>query len=493
MIYAQSVKMKFIGGLNMKRIISLVLTLVLLFVCFVPMQAAAVSDIKYDLLQYSLPFGFSSNSGFTSDKVVGYPLPATQYVQYIDVIVSLPYQTLSAAYIADRGNISSLTSLNIISLGNYMYRIYGNYRVTRANIYLYFDITSDMLDFNFFKFDVYGSNVESSFTTGSLYTTSVYGNSSVSMTNSTTPVTTQLTYEGGTASYSSTFNTLVYLSDWRNYDRMSVILDVSVASIDSISAVIDTTPVPIDVSYFLLDNGSYVVVNDLSGVVPDTVSLIRNARIILDIDLSGIIRNSHSGNLEINIDGTYYYTRGSQSITLYRVLGYLDLSYVDPIIFAIRNLTTSVGNWFTSLGSDLSTWFGNLTSSISTGLTALGNSIYDYFVDLTNNLDTWFQTQFDKFDQLINGSSESNQAAEDFQDQAAEQDQQLDEMTQIMDSVEKPDPGDINMDLSTVVDSDTITLATTGLSAALGNTVILKVLIMAITFALIGFVLYGKR
>lgn len=129
---------------------------------------------------------------------------------------------------------------------------------------------------------------------------------------------------------------------------------------------------------------------------------------------------------------------------------------------------------------------------------------YDFFIksyplkgftkDFDVNVDVvWYRRLLNALKELISGNSEQNSAAEEFNQEMQEQADQIDQMNQVMDSVDKPAASDIQMDLNDTVSSSSVMLATQGLSHALSETFILKILIMAMTFALIGFVLYGKR
>lgn len=108
----------------------------------------------------------------------------------------------------------------------------------------------------------------------------------------------------------------------------------------------------------------------------------------------------------------------------------------------------------------------------------------------------WIQRIIDKFDQLIDsltGTQQDLDNSNSFNDSVSDQATELEDMTSIMTSVEQPDIADVNLNLNGVVDSNSVVLATTGFKTILQNEIILKVLLIAFTFALVGFILYGKK
>lgn len=108
-------------------------------------------------------------------------------------------------------------------------------------------------------------------------------------------------------------------------------------------------------------------------------------------------------------------------------------------------------------------------------------------------LKTNFSNIISRLDQFLSGSSEHENSADGFNESAFEQSNELAEMSAVMNSVEPPDLSGVNMSVGSMVDASVITLTTTGLSNALSNDIFIRVLIMAITLGLAGFILYGKK
>lgn len=99
----------------------------------------------------------------------------------------------------------------------------------------------------------------------------------------------------------------------------------------------------------------------------------------------------------------------------------------------------------------------------------------------------WLQRIFNS----LNPSNSSS--ANDFNDKVNSQSSELEGIKESLDSVEKPAASDINMNLDTYVPPSDISIATAGLSTIMNNEIIIKLLLMTITFAIVGFILYGKR
>lgn len=84
-------------------------------------------------------------------------------------------------------------------------------------------------------------------------------------------------------------------------------------------------------------------------------------------------------------------------------------------------------------------------------------------------------------------------AVDDFQDTVGEQASQLEGISGELDAVQKPDAGDVNVDIDGIVSEAEISESMAGLTTLLGNEIIIQVLILCCTFALAGYVIYGKR
>lgn len=110
-----------------------------------------------------------------------------------------------------------------------------------------------------------------------------------------------------------------------------------------------------------------------------------------------------------------------------------------------------------------------------------------------NFLTTWFSKILDSIKDISLGNRNQQNDSNKYEDKVEEQEELLGDLTTDLNSVERPDLGSIELSPVGMVDPNVITIATSGLSSALGNEIFIRVLLIALTFALAGFILYGKK
>lgn len=182
-------------------------------------------------------------------------------------------------------------------------------------------------------------------------------------------------------------------------------------------------------------------------------------------ELSSVVSSKFSG---------LFTTLGDIYTVIYRKL--------DSIITGIDDLSSVVSNKFSELLTNLGILF-----------TDLRNLISSKFGELFTNLGTIYTAIYRKLDSIISGSAQDNTNADGFNSEVDNQSSELDEMSSVMGSVEQPDISDVNLSLNGMANPSVITLTTTGISNALGNEIIIRVLLIAFTFSMVGFILYGKK
>lgn len=84
-------------------------------------------------------------------------------------------------------------------------------------------------------------------------------------------------------------------------------------------------------------------------------------------------------------------------------------------------------------------------------------------------------------------------SAAEFMQQVDEQSQQLQEMADVMDSVEKPALDSVNTDITSLVPMNDIVLATSPIRVMLSNEIVIGVFSISLLFMLASYVLYGKK
>lgn len=109
-----------------------------------------------------------------------------------------------------------------------------------------------------------------------------------------------------------------------------------------------------------------------------------------------------------------------------------------------------------------------------------------YLGKIWNTLKSGFQSVVD----AIKGDpSNKNEFQQEVENQAGE----LDDMAQIMDSVERPDIDDVSGDVSDIVSDNDVLLVTQPINALMGNEIIVRIVLLSLTFALVSYCLFGKK
>lgn len=106
---------------------------------------------------------------------------------------------------------------------------------------------------------------------------------------------------------------------------------------------------------------------------------------------------------------------------------------------------------------------------------------------------SWLTKIIDKLDSIFTGTEQDQAGADSFNESISDQANELQDLTADLNSVTRPALSDVDISTDGLVDSSVVLLATNGLGSVLGNDIIIRVLTLALTFALAGFILYGKR
>lgn len=119
------------------------------------------------------------------------------------------------------------------------------------------------------------------------------------------------------------------------------------------------------------------------------------------------------------------------------------------------------------------------------------NPLFYYFKNLFIKLDSSFQSLANVISNAINPSDDGD--AEQFQEVLIYQAGELDDIANVMESLDKPDPDSLNVNLDSFALNANISGVGSVLAVPMRNELLLQVLIMTFTFALVGYVLFGKR
>lgn len=138
-------------------------------------------------------------------------------------------------------------------------------------------------------------------------------------------------------------------------------------------------------------------------------------------------------------------------------------------------------------------WIKTTSASIVEWLQRIYNHITDTVAGLVGVLSTQHDALLAKLDELKAGFGGESSAGDELQGEVDRQDQELDDMTDVMDSVTKPDIEEIDPDLTDEVDQEKLTEFTTPFVTMMTQGPFATMLVMSLTLVLCSYILYGKR
>lgn len=221
----------------------------------------------------------------------------------------------------------------------------------------------------------------------------------------------------------------VQVSDWEKFDTLSIWGSVSWASIESIRVSVGTTALDYTVNYIDAEASEYAVDGDPTYWVTPEWGKYLYS---ITVDLSNVDRTL-SEPLYIYFTGTYDLT----------VSAYFNCQYVNGSVTTADTTTVS--------------WWHRFTTFL-TGL--LGG-------DGTNT--------------------------DEFEDESAQQGGEMGELNDELQNVTKPPIEDIQTDVDDYLDPEDAQETYAVFASLTGNSLVSSMLVMALTVALVAYVLYGKR
>lgn len=468
-----------------KRIIALFLACILA----IPLLSFHVSANElyeatwYDLLEYDSVTNGSNFFSYSSTYNVVLKLPVTQNLYYIDAVVTATYApTVTAVF----GSKSSALTVDQVGDSN-TYRIYGalpsgNY----SSLRLLFSGTGTTNYCSLLSCNVSSSSVLSYPDSATIYvkpssstyvTQSSAGSSAlVQFTTTTSESGKQLTCWYG----------YVYFNNWTDYDFVDVYMRISAYTVDSIEIDIGGQTIPFEVSYL-----NTVTPPEEDENPSDTYGIYYPPSyfdIVVRADLRGLDRTITESDPIMKVRGTYYNAHSYQYFSVDDYIGYVASNNVDYVPYFLRNIWDSVTSGF----SDVVNWF-----------TTVNTNIVDWFTTVNSNLGSWFDTQFThltdiraKLTTLVLGTSDGFNDADEFNDNIATQETQIDDMINDIATAPTVSYGDVDTSLGKV--NDLLRPADysyyTMLSAMIFDNQMIRELIFAsVIFGLLGFLLFGKK
>lgn len=390
----------------MKRILVLALALIVTVGSLaVPSYAAEieVDDQWINVLDYATLDSDNYILASTS-QTVKYVLPFVYSASSIDMVVLCEVKPTSVAFYD--------TYLNIVSLGNNLYRIYGS----RSNVgytntvQLVFKF-SKSTGLNFLALKVASVPIEQSTIPAVFYLSSPYHTLTLEYTG-TSGVTGGVDVTQAVIENNMFISTLtIDGSDWLKYDFVDIVLFMSGDSINSLSCYVDGSS----------SDGDYVL-NPTYSVVENTEENSRIAYVVTaSVDLRTLDRSQWGDNsLVFEITGSFSPVSGglaslSHTFAVNSVVGSLALNNIDPEVFWLRRLYNGISSWFTNLEETIissNTALGELVSGFHSGMNSWFESLstmlqdqHEAEIEIQNNqneiisngfanLKTWLESGF---------------------------------------------------------------------------------------------------
>lgn len=466
----------------MKRQISTFLVLILCFCAWAePVKAAEVNNGWVNLLDYGTANSSGSNLIYYEDAggslSVMYPFPDYINVVYVDMLFRSNSSNPTISY---KG--SPLTVVKVGNDGYNLFRAYG--RTPSYGRHFTFSVGySDGTWVDFIKIAV--STTEPNGTDIEAYC-------QIQATDFDQTIhyvpTDEINHRmiNATQDYADTwFTSYIWTNDWKKYDYIDFQLMFHVHAITSISAVMGSTNVPVEVSYLegapIEGNAYYVTMRmDVSQL----------DRSINDYPMIIVFGRLDAGKIN--------------SVDFVNCSGSVDSASISPMALYFQNLNTWIRKQtadlsavFSGLGESISDNFANLrswirehTDSIKDWMTEQTSDIGKYFDSLELGIESWIQNQTRELTEVFRGD---DHAGDDFQQDVADKDQELEDMADVMDSVTKPNIGNIDVSVDTYVRPADVNTLTAPLMVFLTGDIFGPIAIMSILMATVGYVLYGKR
>lgn len=414
-----------------RKISSVLLAMVLVLVLAVPVLAA--DDSAWIEL---LEFTSVNDSGqyifsFTNSGTINFSLPQQMRLRRVDLLISIPANDLPSAVTVTAN--SQTFSLTVNKISSELIRVSGyvpNTLYTTLSIH-FKKSTSTRSYYQILSCKVSGIGMQE-----------YQASADVAIENVIYPTGTHIDLIGQTpdSHVALSYTTRINVYDWEKFDQLTVWGSVKWGSIDSVRATLATAGLAMETNYFQCNpSGSWseIMLEHLPytdtylGDTQDTPSYGQYLYCIT-IDLTNVDRTS--------TEPIYIYMTG----------------HYDSMYGATFNCQYVNGSVYVADTSSM-TWWQRFTSFM-TGL-------------------------FDS----------SSPEADQFQEDAADQGDALDSMNQKLNLVNKPAVGGIQMDAGKYVDATSTQYLTASFSSLTNNNLLISMMCIALTIALVGYILYGKR
>lgn len=337
----------------------------------VPVSADTVSNNFMDLTEY---LDLSVITLTPSNPNIILNLPTYSVVYYVDMLFSL------------NGSISSITvikgsqsrNLTILSLGSGIYRAYGQVSGNGSSSLTLNCGVSATAWMEILSFDCALFQSDSFAETAGLWVSdSPTSSGIITMPNSSTPVTAAMKYQKKLSTSQYSYNSVIYLSNWRKYDYMDVYFTLTDADISSLVVKLDSQYIPFECSFIgdpdITDFYCYEV-NGEKYYFPAGISSYMH--VMVRLDLSQLDRTD-SGTVQIFCSGQYgvddILLECNASMKLTSVTGFIssETSELSLFWFKLRNF---LANLFSG-DNDFEASVDHAVSNADSGIGEIDDSI----------------------------------------------------------------------------------------------------------------------
>lgn len=421
----------------MKRIITLVLIVAVFISCFsVPVNAYGTEWI--DVLDFYTPNNSGSNFvSLSANGVVNFSLPRS-FIGYVDIVVE--FRASRPSTCTFQIDTSFTKVLSVTQVNTYVYRFYGTIDASAGSGFSLKFNNSGTCTVNFLSFKMSTTTylninmpVSGTIDYGGGEEANFYFNSESDYSYVHIAGSQDPNYQG--------YRAYLTFPDWKKYDFITLQFYASNLLLSSISCNLGNQAIECDVSY-ISDGTSF-----------------ESYLVNVFIDLSTVKRNVNDP-LELIITGNTPTINGNfGTFAVFGCSGFLEHSGLNEILAFFYRLSSFLESQFNKVGN----WITQST-----------NSIVSYLQQLVEN--------------LVPDSSAAEDAVDDAKDQASD----MNDLTDQMGSMEKPDLSGTG-DISGIVSPGNTVKYTLFLNRVITAPYIGEVVMLCLILSLAGYVLFGKR
>lgn len=420
--------------MRVHKVCSLLLAVLLFIILAVPVSAVEDDSSWVELLEFaSVNDSGSYIFSFTNSGTMNFSLPHEMRLRRVDLLIVTPTneQPTKVSVTAN----AQTWDLTVHKISNQLIRVSGfvpNTLYTSIGV-KFQKASSTRASYQILSFKVSSISVQE-----------FQASADITIDNVTYATNQHIDFIGATPDLHATvdYQTRINVYDWEKFDQLTIWGSVDGATIDSVRATLGTVGLPMEVNYFQY--------NDLGSWT----------EYVFETDPAHDY--AVEGGASVN---TPFYGKYLFCITI-------DLASVD------RTLTEPIYVYMTGL---YDTFYG-----------AIYNCQYvngSVFVADTSSVSWW-----NRFTAFMTGILDAeSQEAEDFQEDAAQKGEEMDDLNSQLDNVTKPPVSNVVTDLDAIVDPSTASRVTYIFGNLVGEPLIVSMLMITLTIALVSYILFGKR